>query len=366
MWHALVLVIAASAVLVTAELDFYEVLELPEKEDSTEKDIKSNFRRLSKQYHPDLHGESTREKYQLVQRANEVLSDRRKRKVYDIKGEEGLKQYEASERGGGNGGMPDDPFLRMFFGGGGGQGGGGANKGANNNMLLVVNLEDLYNGASHTLKLNKQRICKKCRGTGADSKEDFQVCSTCKGTGHTIQRIQIMPGFVQQAQAPCTACGGKGKTVKKKCTQCKGKKVARVDQTLGIEIEPGSPENFELVYDMEADQNPDQIPGDVTFTLSSAPHRLFTRKGKDLEMTMPLNLREALLGFSRTFRHMDDREVEVDEDGVVQFGQKRVLKGEGMPVHHVPSEKGDLTLTYEVNFTVSLTSEQQRDIAQIL
>lgn len=342
--------------------DFYDVLELPEKEDATDRDIKNNFRRLSKQYHPDLAGEGAREKYQQIQRAYEVLSDRKKRKVYDMRGEEGLKQL---EMGGGGQQMPDDPFLRMFFGGGGG--GGGANKGANNNMLLVATLEDVYNGASHTMKLSKQRLCKRCRGTGADSKDDFQVCKTCGGKGHTIQKIQIMPGFVQQAQQPCQACGGKGKVVKKRCTVCKGKKVLKVDQVLGIEIEQGTPENFDLVYDMEADQSPDQIPGDVIFTVSTAPHRTFSRRDqKHLEMTMKLNLREALLGFSRTFRHLDEREVEIDEDGVVQHGQKRVLVGEGMPVHHVPSEKGDLTITYEIEFPTRLTEEQRQEISRIL
>ncbi len=73
-----------------------------------------------------------------------------------------------------------------------------------------------------------------------------------------------------------------------------------------------------------------------------------------------------MLGFSRTFRHLDDREVEIAEDGVVQYGQKHVLTGEGMPVHHVPSEKRDLTITYEVVFPTALTKAQKDEIASIL
>merc|ERR1712000_393578 len=146
-------------------------------------------------------------------------------------------------------------------------------------MMMLVTLEDIYSGAQHTVMLNKQRLCKHCKGTGADSKDDFQQCHHCKGSGQVTQRVQIMPGFVQQMQQPCPHCGGKGKSIKKKCHVCRGHKVTRVQQSISVDIELGTPENHELTFELEADQSPEQLPGDVIFTIQTAPHKTFVRQG---------------------------------------------------------------------------------------
>jgi DnaJ-related protein SCJ1 len=340
--------------------DYYEILGLgEERDDAAERDIKTSWRKLSKQYHPDLHGESTRERYQKIQRAYEVLGDRKKRKVYDMRGEEGLKQLQQQ----GAGQQQMDPFAQLFGFGGGQQ--GGANKGQNLNMLMLVTLEDMYNGAAHTVKFAKQKLCRACRGTGAASKGDMVTCPNCKGSGTEIQRIQLAPGFVQQVQQPCSHCGGKGKKIGKKCPTCSGNKVVKATMTLGVDIEQGTPENFDLVYDMEADQNPDQLPGDVIFTVSSVPHDLFQRKGDDLHVTHKLTLKEALLGFDTTFKHLDDHEVELNSESVTQHNTVQTLEGEGMPKHHVPSEKGKLFVTYHVELPSMITAQQRSKIEEL-
>jgi DnaJ-class molecular chaperone len=352
-----VLLVIAAQVVVADDEDYYDILGLGEqRDDAAERDIKNAWRKLSKQFHPDLHGESTREHYQKIQRAYEVLGDRKKRKVYDIRGEEGLKQLERPEQ------QHVDPFAALFgFGGGGGN----ANKGANINMLMLVSLEDMYNGAAHTVKFEKQKICRTCRGSGAASKGDLVICPRCHGSGQDIQRIQIAPGFVQQVQQPCSHCQGKGKRIGKKCPTCDGEKVVRAVMTLGVDVEQGTPENYDLVYDMEADQTPDQIPGDVIFTISSAPHKRFVRRGDDLHMTVNLTLKEALLGFEKTFKHLDDHDVDLVSERVVQHGETHRLEGEGMPKHHVPSEKGTLHVRYEVTLPSFLTEHQKDKIAAL-
>ena len=346
------------------DVDHYETLGLgQERDEAAERDIKAAWRKLSKQYHPDLAGETSREYYQRIQRAYEVLGDRKKRKIYDIRGEDGVKQMERPDQG--QGAM--DPFLQMFgFGGGGGGGGNNkVNRGQNVHMVMMVTLEDLYNGAAHTVKLSKQKICKKCRGTGAATKADYVVCNECRGSGQTIERVQLFPGFEQQVQGVCKKCSGKGKMVGKKCDTCNGKKVLRGEHTLGVDIEQGTPDNFELVYEMEGDQNPEEIPGDVVFVISSKAHDTFTRTGSDLTMKLTLSLSEALLGFVKTIVHMDGHDLEVHEDDPVQYGQVKRVKGEGMPVHHVPSEKGDLLITYEIEMPSMLTGDQRTKIEQL-
>eukprot|EP00758_Cryptobia_borreli_P004876 Tbor_TRINITY_DN4631_c0_g1::TRINITY_DN4631_c0_g1_i2::g.14960::m.14960/K14002/SCJ1; DnaJ-related protein SCJ1 len=355
-----IVILLTSSLLMTyagAEDDYYDILGLPERDETAERDIKAAWRKLSKLHHPDLSGEENRGLYQKIQRAYEVLGDRKKRKVYDIRGEEGLKQLSMPNQG-----QSQDPFSQIF----GGMGGGGGNKkGADINMLMLVTLEDMYNGAAHSVKLKKQKICRTCRGTGAASKSDLVTCSKCNGNGHIIQKIEIMPGFMTQQHVTCPKCKGKKTNVGKKCPTCKGKCVVKGPHTLHIDVEQGTPENFDLRYEMDADQAPDEIPGDVIFSITSAPHPVFTRKGNNLEASVNITLKESLLGFVKSLAHLDGHEVELDESGVVQYNQKYIAEDEGMPIHHVPSEKGTLTVTYKVNLPESLTEEMKEKIRLI-
>lgn len=359
------LLTAATAVRADDDVDLYAVLDLErEKEDSiTDRDIKAAFRVLAKKHHPDRGGDA--EVYRKVQQAYDVLGDRKRRKVYDMAGHDGLKKYEESLRNpnAGNAGMPD--IFAQFFGGQQQQQGGG-NRGKNINMVMLVTLEDIYNGAQHTVKLNKQRLCKHCKGSGADDKHSYHKCGHCGGSGHIVQRIQIMPGFQQQVQQPCPHCGGKGKSITKKCHVCHGHKVTRADQLISVDVEVGVPENHELVFEMEADQSPDQLPGDVVFTIQSAPHPVFQRRGNDLIATVRLSLAEALLGFRKELTHLDGHAVVVQERTPVYYGQQRTIKDEGLPVHNVPSEKGNLIVRYEVELPENLSAKDKEQLKAVL
>lgn len=350
-----------SVPLASAEdVDYYAVLGLEkEREDATEADIKRQYRKLSKQYHPDLHPtEEARATYVKVQRANEVLSDRRKRKIYDMKGDEGLKQLETA---GANAGRHEDPFMRLF-----GMGGGQQTKGQNMQLRLEVPLADVYNGNSHQITINKQKLCKTCRGSGAASKSDLVKCDKCKGKGAIMQRIQLAPGFVQQAQTQCPKCGGTGKMISRPCGACGGHKVTRGDTPLSVEIERGIPDGHDITFEMEADQSPDLIPGDVIIKVAIRDDDRFKRRGNDLLTTVRLSLEDALVGFTKTIQHMDGHPVVVSEKGVTQHGTKRRIAGEGMPIHNVPSEKGELEVTYEFDMPKRLTAEQEEVFKSLL
>ena len=153
--------------------------------------------------------------------------------------------------------------------------------------------------------------------------------------------------------------------VSKPCPVCKGNRVTRGEAVLEVWIEQGVPEGHQITHEMEADQNPDQIPGDVIFVLNTSPHALFTRKGDDLEAKMTISLKQALIGFQATITHMDGHEVIVKNDGVTQYGQRFKIAGEGMPKHQVPSEKGDLHVTVNVNLPKRLSEEQKKAFAEI-
>lgn len=359
-----VLVLALVALSVMAEDDLYEILGLGDlREEATEKDIKKQFRELSKQFHPD-HNPSAdaRKRFASINRANEILSDKKKRKMYDMKGEEGLKQLEKANE------MQNrhDPFGGMF----GGLFGGGQQqqvKGQNSQLTVEIPLADLYNGKVHKFTIQKQKLCKKCKGTGAASGSDYIVCKHCNGQGHVVQRIQLAPGFVQQVQQACPHCGGKGKQVKNKCPACKGNKVLRGDAVLELEVERGMKDGHQVVFEMEADQSPDLIPGDVILVIKSKNNEIFSRKDdNDLTTTVTMSLREALLGFERTITHMDGHLVDVGREGVTQFGTVVKIAGEGMPKHNTPSEKGDLYVTYEFVLPKKITADMQEVLEEIL
>ncbi|RNF11732.1 heat shock protein DnaJ [Trypanosoma rangeli] len=336
------------------EEDFYEVLGLgKERDDASERDIKSSWRKLSKKHHPDHAGESQREVYQRIQRAYEVLGDRKKRKIYDILGLDGVKKFE----------QPQDqqqqhmhPFFSFF---GGGQQNHQADRGKNEELLLQVPLEDVYSGAAHTVKLAKSKICRACRGTGARSKEHLLRCPHCNGEGRILRRVQFVPGFVQQMEHPCPHCSGGGVIISEKCTTCKGVKTVRSTSAISIDIERGTPDGHVLTYELEADQQPNQVPGDVVFTVVTASHPRFIRSDNDLTVTVVLTLKEALLGFSKRLTHLDGHLVELKESGITQHGERRKIAGEGMPKHHVPSERGDLHVIYEVGLPSLLTAAQE-------
>lgn len=327
--------------------DFYAVLGLEkEREDATERDIKTAWRKLSKKHHPDVAGESERTVYQRIQRAYEILGDRKKRKVYDILGAEGLKNLEQPQQ------QQMHPFFQ-FFGGGRGT----SDRGEDLNLLLVVPLEDVYNGEAHTMKFTKTKICRACRGTGAKSREHVVTCPHCQGSGRVLRRVQIAPGFVQQMEQPCPHCGGQGKHITEKCNLCGGKKVTKGIASLSVDVEAGLPEGYVLNYELEADQKPGEVPGDLHVTVVTAPHERFERRGNDLLVTVQLTLKEALLGFEKELAHLDGHTVTLSADGVTQHRAQQRIVGEGAPRHHVPSERGDLLVTYEVKLPQELTPE---------
>eukprot|EP01006_Ploeotia_vitrea_P029159 TRINITY_DN61736_c0_g1_i1.p2 TRINITY_DN61736_c0_g1~~TRINITY_DN61736_c0_g1_i1.p2 ORF type:complete len:358 (+),score=57.33 TRINITY_DN61736_c0_g1_i1:59-1132(+) len=337
--------------------DYYQDLELAKGEDSSDSEIKKAWRTLSKKYHPDLNkSPEAKPRYEKIAKAYDVLSDRRKRKIYDMKGDDGLKMLEEQEKNQ----HQHDPFAALF---------GHSRdrtKGNDVNMNLKVSLDDIYNGNTHTVTLQKQKLCRSCKGSGARSPSDIGQCNRCQGKGVMIQKVQLAPGFVQQIQQPCGECDGTGKKIKKKCPTCKGQKVTRGESNLEVMIEKGIPEGFEMKFEMEADESPDILPGDVIFKIHSQPHHTFKRSDNDLHMTMKITLLEALVGFTKTVEHMDGHQVEVSRTAVTPHGFKKTIRGEGMPIHNVPSETGNLIVTFEVTFPKVVTPQQAEEFKKLL
>lgn len=342
------------------DVDYYAVLGLSEQ--ATEKEVRQKYRELSRKYHPDVsNSEASRALYSQINRANEVLSDKKKRRMYDMRGEEGLRQLEQAEAREQQGhGM--DPFARLF-----GMGGGGGNvRGPNSEGTLEVNLEDVYQGGQTVFTFNKQKVCTKCKGSGAAKGSGVTACSHCRGHGVVVQRLQLAPGMYQEMQKACPKCQGQGRMAKHRCPACNGNKVFRGDVTLKIDIERGIPEGHTVKFEMESGESPDLIPGDLILTLTTRPHPRYARRANevDLDTTLTVTLSEALLGFERRVAHLDGSEVVVQATGVTPHGTVLRIRGKGMPRYQTPSEKGDLYVTVLFELPKFLTEAQKKEIEE--
>ncbi|XP_058082872.1 dnaJ protein ERDJ3B [Magnolia sinica] len=317
---------------------YYDILQVPRG--ASDEQIKRAYRKLALKYHPDKNpgNEEANKKFADINNAYEVLSDREKRNIYDRYGEEGLKQQAAG--GGRGGGMNIQDIFSSFFGG------GSAEeeeervvKGDDVIVELSASLEDLYMGGS--LKIWREKnILKPAPGK--------RRCN-CR---NEVYHKQIGPGMFQQM-------------TEQVCEQCPNVKYEREGYFVTVDIEKGMQDGQEVVFYEDGEPVIDGEPGDLKFRIKTAPHDRFRREGNDLHTTVTISLLQALVGFEKTLKHLDEHLVDISSKGITKPKEVRKFKGEGMPLHF-SSKKGDLYITFEVLFPSSLTEDQKTKIKAIL
>ncbi|XP_022306993.2 dnaJ homolog subfamily A member 1-like [Crassostrea virginica] len=343
------------------ETGYYDTLGV--KPQATPEEIKKAYRKLALKYHPDKNPDEP-EKFKMISQAYEVLSDPKKRDIYDQGGEEAIK-------GGGSGGDFHNPFdiFDMFFGGGGSRRGRGPSKVKNTIHPLQVSLEDLYNGTTRKLALSKNVVCDKCEGRGG-KEGAVEKCKTCKGGGVQVRIQQIAPGMVQQIQSMCSDCSGKGESInpKLRCKTCLGKKVVRERKILEVHIDKGMKDGENIRFTGEGDQEPGVEPGDIVIVLDEKPHDVFKRRDLDLVMTLELDLVEALCGFQRTITTLDKRTLIISTmpGEIIKPNDIKCVMNEGMPLHRNPFEKGRLIIKFDVKFPASIGKDRIPKLEKIL
>ncbi|KAM8750916.1 dnaJ homolog subfamily A member 4 [Acanthopagrus schlegelii] len=324
------------------ETGYYDLLGVSPK--ATQDELKKAYRKLALKYHPDKNP-SGGEKFKHISQAYEVLSDPKKRDLYDQGGEQAIK-----EGGMGGGSSPMDIF-NMFFGGGGRM--QRERRGKNVIHQLSVTLEEMYNGSTRKLGLQKNVICEKCDGYGG-KKGTLEKCSTCKGKGVQIRVQQIGPGMIQQIQSMCSDCQGQGEKFnsKDRCKNCNGHKVERKKKIIEVNIDKGMKDGQRITFQGEGDQEPGLEPGDVIIVLDQKDHDVFQRQDNHLVMKLQIKLVEALCGFKKTIRTLDNRTLIIGTQPgeVIKHGDVKCVQNEGMPLYRDPYEKGELFIHFEVEF----------------
>jgi len=324
----------------------YETLDVAKNAD--EKEIKKAYRKLSRVHHPDKGGDE--HKFKEVNAAYEILSDPEKRKAYDKYGLEGVSEDGAATSGG-------EDLFSMFFGGGRRGGKSGSRKGPALNHPLKVSLEDLYNGKTVKLAVNRKVIV-----------GDVAECRKCDGRGAIMEVRQLGPGMIQQMQRTCGDCGGQGNSAQTKSMR----------KVLEVHIDKGMKNSEKVTFRNMGDEVPNMEPGDINFVIQEKDHPLFKRKAADLLVTKSVSINQALCGFSWKVTHLDGRQllIKTRPGEVIKPEMKtteavpfvKIIPDEGMPSHGNPFVKGNLYILFRVRFPNDneLTSAQIQALKEIL
>jgi molecular chaperone DnaJ len=356
--------------------DYYEALQV--SRGATQEEIKKAYRKNALKYHPDRNpGDKEAEKnFKNISEAYEVLSDEKKRQIYDQYGADALKGGAGMGGPGGHAGFSSmEEALRTFMGAfGGGSGGAresvfnsffgmdseggdeGGQVGASKKMNLSISFEEAIRGTEKEASLTNYVNCSKCEGSGAASPSHIKRCATCRGTGQVHQSH----GFFNMATV-CHSCHGRGKTITESCSACRGQGRVKEKRTIKIKIPPGVDTGMRLRMSGYGDAGEGGgPPGDLYVFISVEPHSLFQREGDDVLVELPLTFSEAALGTKKELPTPHGTTCRVTVSEGTQSNKVLRVKGEGVPNVHSRS-RGDMLVRLIVETPVNL-NEAQRDL----
>ena len=345
-----------------AKRDYYEVLGVARSASAEE--IKKAYRKLAIQYHPDKNpgNSEAEEKFKEAAAAYEVLSNAEKRQNYDRFGHSGPQMG----GGGFGGGMDMNDIFEQFgdiFGGAfgssssrGGQRGG--QRGTNIRIKLKLSLEEISDGVTKKLKVNKYSGCSTCHGSGAKAGTQPRTCSTCQGSGQVTQITNTFLGQMRTASI-CPTCQGQGSIITDKCTSCRGEGIERGEEVIEVRIPAGVEEDMQL--NMRGKGNAGQRnapPGDLLIVIEEEEHPLFKRDGQHVFYDLYLNIADAALGTNVEIPTLGGKaRVKIDEG--TQSGKTLRLRGKGLPsVNGGP--RGDMFATINVWTPQNLSQEERK------
>jgi molecular chaperone DnaJ len=344
--------------------DYYEVLGV-NKGASTD-DIKKAYRKLAKQYHPDVNEnkEESSERFKEACEAYSVLIDENKRKQYDMFGH---AAFDHTAGGTGFGGFEDfmggfGDIFDSFFGGGFGGGRtarhrNGPVRGSDLRVEMSITFEEAAFGIEKEIKLNKDVICETCGGTGAKTGTEPKMCSTCGGTGQIRQqRSTAFGNFINVID--CPDCGGKGTIIKDPCSECGGRGIQKKLKKLKVNIPAGIDDSQIITIRGEGAAGQRGGPaGDLQIYVYVEPHKFFTREGYDLYLELPVSFTDAALGAELVVPTLEGKAKYKISEGT-QTGTVFRLKDKGIQYLN-STKRGNLYVTLKVEVPKKLTEKQK-------
>ncbi|MBK7706422.1 MAG: molecular chaperone DnaJ [Acidobacteria bacterium] len=344
--------------------DYYEILGVSKNASETE--IKTAYRRLAVQHHPDKNpgDHAAEDKFKEAAEAYSVLSDANKRASYDRFGHAGAN-------GQGFGGFEGQGFSNIedifdlfgfgdMFGGGRGRGSRtSSQRGADLRYDLEIALEDAAHGKEEKLHIPRLETCDECDGRGAEKGTDPEACIACAGSGQT----RYQQGFFSVMRT-CANCGGKGQIIKSPCKKCRGAGRVEKERTLEIKIPAGVETGSRLRVGGEGEAGVNGgLTGDLYVVIHVKEHDLFERQGVNLYASVPISFTQAALGAEISVKTLDGEEMLKVPAGT-QTGTVFRIKNQGMP-NLGGRGKGDLFVAATLVTPKNLTKDQRKILEQL-
>lgn len=311
--------------------DYYEVLGVSKS--ATKDELKKAYRKLSKQFHPDINKEpGADEKFKEVKEAYEVLSDDQKRAHYDQFGHVDPNQgFGGGDFGGGFGGFED--IFNSFFGGGGGgrrRDPNAPRQGADLQYTMTLKFEEAVFGKETDIEIPREETCDTCDGTGAKPGTKVDTCKHCHGNGQLNVEQNTPFGRIVNRRV-CHYCNGTGKEIKEKCSTCSGSgKVTRRNK-IHVKIPAGVDDGQQLRVAGKGEAGINGGPaGDLYIVFHIRSHEFFERDGDDIYCEMPITFVQASLGDEVEVPTVHGK-IKLKVPAGTQTGTKFRLKGKGVP-----------------------------------
>ncbi|MQF48570.1 molecular chaperone DnaJ [SAR202 cluster bacterium AC-647-N09_OGT_505m] len=348
--------------MTTNERDYYKVLGVPRT--ASQDDIRTKFRRLALEYHPDRNKEpSAQEKFKEINSAYQVLSDPQKRAQYDRFGHVGAGRgtgsgFEGSETFGGFGDIFD-----AFFGGFGTRTHRAPQSGHDIQATTTISFDAAVFGVEKEIEVERVEPCNHCKGVGAELGSSPATCPHCNGTGQ-VRRVQrsIFGQFAQVG--PCNQCNGEGKIITNPCSQCNGSARQRRARKIKVDIPPGVENGMQVRLTREGNAGRNGgPPGNLYIQLRVEPHEIFQRRDHDILLELPINFVQAALGDEFEVPTLSGPEI-VRIPAGTQSGTVLHIKGKGVP-YSVKGKRGDQLVVVNVVTPRSL-DERQRQLFEEL
>jgi len=339
--------------------DYYEVLGL--SRGASDKELKSAFRRLAKEHHPDYNqgDDGSEARFKEINEAYEVLKDPQKRAAYEQYG------HAAFEGGGGGPGgfgpefassMEDifENFFGDFMGGRGQRGRPGHERGSDLRYNMEITLQDAYNGKTAEIVVPTSLGCETCSGTGAKPGSSPSTCSTCGGHG----KVRASQGFFT-IERTCVSCHGRGEVISDPCSDCSGQGRVQQERTLSVNIPAGVEDGTRIRLAGEGEAGLRSGPaGDLYIFLSIQADPFFQRDGSDVFCRAPISMVKAALGGHIDVPTLEEAVTRVKIPPGTESGKQFRLKSKGMPVLRTKM-MGDMYIQVDVETPKNLTKRQR-------
>ena len=348
-----------------AKRDYYEVLSVGRT--ASEQEIKSAYRKLAMQYHPDRNPGNTEaeERFKECTEAYSVLMDSEKRARYDQFG------HAAVNGGGGFGGFDPANFTDFsdifgdifsdFFGvnvGGGRR--SRVQRGGDARTDLTLTFEEAAFGKKTDVKVRRYETCDHCKGSGSTGGKGPATCATCGGRGQ-VRYQQAMFSIART----CPSCQGLGRVISDPCSKCKGEARVIKEHVVEVSVPAGVEDGTRIRYQEQGDTGPNGGPaGDLYIVLHVKPHPFFEREGKDLHCSMPISFSQAAMGAEIIIPTLDGGEHKLKIPEGTQSGTTFRVRGKGVPALQ-SSGKGDMFVQVRVQTPGRLTKRQRELLAEL-